>query len=214
MAILKHFKTACFLAAASTILVATGCQSDTVAPAQANSANTVNSTNTVKTMDADAQDAVAPAQNQPPAPVLTEGDTTDSQSEVTDTERLEHTQMTAGARAECTMYPDNFDGARLSSLGTHELDLILEDSHSINPLVVYMDVPENDVAQERRLAVGRYLEDRGGLKPEQIEFHAGVNPDTYHAADQQLSDAPKTDTATDGGSVSATANAGSAGGSK
>jgi len=164
MALLKHLKTTCFLAAASTILLATGCQTN------------------------DTQQA--------------ENDAAHSQAEITDTSRLEHTQMAAGQRAECTLYADHFDGPALSSLGTNALDLVLADTHSCNPLIVYLAVPENSYAQDRRLAIGRYLEDRGGLKPEQIEFRSGPNPETYHAVDQQLGYYSKTDTSTDGGGAS------------
>jgi hypothetical protein len=162
MTILKHLKTTCFLAAASTILLATGCQSPS-----------------------DTQQA--------------ENDAVHSQNEIKETARLEHTQMAAGARAECTLYPSHFDGAALSTLGTTSLDLVVADTHSVNPLIVYMAIPEDSYTQERRLAVGRYLEDRGGLKPEQIEFRAGPNPATLNPVDTQLGYYPKTDTATDGG---------------
>jgi hypothetical protein len=161
MALLKYLKTTCFLAAASTILLATGCQSN------------------------DTQQA--------------ENDASHSQAEITETARLEHTQMAAGARAECTLYADHFDGPALSSLGTNALDLVLDDTHSCNPLVVYLAVPEDNYAQDRRLAIGRYLEDRGGLKPEQIEFRSGPNPNTYHAVDMQLGYYSKTDTSSDSG---------------
>jgi hypothetical protein len=126
-----------------------------------------------------------------------ETDASHSQAEISETETLEHTQMAAGARAECTLYANHFDGPSLSSLGTTALDLMLADSHSCNPLVIYMAVPEDSYAQDRRLAVGRYLEDRGGLKPEQIEFQAGPNPQTYAPVDEQLTDYSKTDTAVD-----------------
>jgi hypothetical protein len=160
MVLLKHLKTTCFLAAASTILLVNGCQSDTQ---------------------------------------RAESDASHSQAEITETARLEHTQMAAGERAECTLYADHFDGPTLSSLGTSALDLMLADSHSCNPLVIYMAVPDDSYSQDRRLAIGRYLEDKGGLKPEQIEFQAGANPQTLHAVDAQLTYYPKTDTALDGG---------------
>jgi len=154
--LLKHLKATCFLAAASTILLATGC-------------------------------------------TQSENDAAHSQAEITETTRLMHTQEVSGARAECTFYADQFDGPTLSTLGTSTLDLVLADSHSCNPLVVYMAVPEDQYAQDRRLAIGRYLEDRGGLKAEQIEFRSGPNPGTYHAVDVQLGYYPKTDTALDNG---------------
>ena len=162
MVLLKHLKTTCFVAAASTILLATGCN--------------------------DTQQS--------------ENDAAHSKAEITETARLEHTQMAAGERAECTLYASHFDGPTLSSLGTTALDLMLADTHSCNPLVIYLAVPEDSYAQDRRLAIGRYLEDRGGLKPEQIEFQSGPNPETFHAVDVQLGYYPRTDTTNDGGGAS------------
>jgi hypothetical protein len=167
---LKYLKTTCFVAAASTILLITGCQSS------------------------DTQQA--------------ESDAAHSQAEITETARLEHTQMAAGARADCTLYGCHFDGANLSSLGTSALDLVLADPHRCNPLVVYLAVPEDTYAQDRRLAIGHYLEDKGGLKPEQIEFQPGPNPATFHATDTQLGYYPKTDTSTDGAGASAAGSSG------
>ncbi|MGD0388186.1 MAG: hypothetical protein ABSC42_04445 [Tepidisphaeraceae bacterium] len=169
MVILKHLKATCFLAAASTILLATGCN--------------------------------------------TEMDTTHSQVEIAETSHLTHTQEASGARAECTLYPDQFDGPTLSTLGTSTLDLVLADSHICNPLVLYLAIPEDQYAQDRRLAIGRYLEDRGGLKAEQIEFRSGPNPDTYNPVDAQLGYYPKTDTAADNvvGSSSGSSSGGSTG---
>jgi hypothetical protein len=127
-----------------------------------------------------------------------ESDTATSSAEINESHTLFHTQEVAGARAECTLYSNAFDGPTLTSLGTRTLDLILEDSHSCNPLIVYMAVPEMDKnAEERRLAVGRYLEDRGGLKSEQIEFRAGSNPATYSPAAVGVNNYAKTDTASD-----------------
>jgi len=126
-----------------------------------------------------------------------ENDTAHSKAEITETQQLEQTQEVSGARYECTLYPDQFDGATLSSLGTTALDEILADSHSTNPLVIYMAVPADDkYAQDRRLAVGRYLEDRGGLKPEQIEFRAGSNPAVTSPVVVQLNNYGKSNTDT------------------
>ncbi|HEX4055823.1 MAG TPA: hypothetical protein VHX86_16285 [Tepidisphaeraceae bacterium] len=127
-----------------------------------------------------------------------ENDTATSKAEISEFQTVAHTQEISGARAECTLYADQFDGPTLSSLGTNTLDLILADSHSCNPLVVYMDLPDNDpYAEDRRLAVGRYLEDRGGLKSEQIEFHSGGNPAINSPAVVGITNYQKTDTATD-----------------
>jgi len=166
MVILKHLKATCFLAAASTVLLATGCTS-------------------------------------------TETDSAHSQAEITETTRLLHTQEASGARAESTLYCEHFDGPTLSTLGTSTLDLMLADSHTCSPLVIYLAVPEDQYAQDRRLAIGRYLEDRGGLKAEQIEFRSGPNPDTKHAVDMQLGYYSKTDTATDNASGSSSASSSS-----
>jgi len=123
-----------------------------------------------------------------------ETDASNSKVEVTETARLENTQAAAGQRAECTLYTDDFDGATLSSLGTTALDQILADSHSCNPLVIYIDSTED--TPDRRQAVGRYLSDRGGLKAEQVEFHTGTNPATSHLAAEDLANYGKTDTGT------------------
>jgi hypothetical protein len=133
-----------------------------------------------------------------------ENDTAHSKAEITETEQLEQTQEISGARYECTMYPDHFDGPGLSSLGTTDLDHVLADSHSTNPLVVYLDLPADDkYAQDRRSAVGRYLQDRGGLKPEQIEFHNGPNPAINSPAAIQLENYGKTNTDSGGGAAAA-----------
>jgi hypothetical protein len=118
-------------------------------------------------------------------------------------DRLEHTQEAAGARTEATLYPQHFDGDQLTSLGAEELDLMLADSHSTNPLVVYIDVPEDDHSEARRMAVGKYLEAHGNLTAEQIEFRSGANPATYAPAGIQLSNYGKTDTSDAGGSSAA-----------
>lgn len=124
-----------------------------------------------------------------------ESDTAHSKAEITETAQLEQTQEISGARAECTLYPDQFDGATLSSLGTTALDEILADSHSTNPLVVYMDLPASDkYAAERQQAVKRYLEDRGGLKPEQVVFETGTNPEITTPVAIQLGNYGKTNT--------------------
>ena len=139
----------------------------------------------------------------------TECDTSHSEAEITETVCLLHTQAASGARAECTLYAEQFDGPTLSTLGTSTLDLILADSHLCNPLVIYLAIPEDQYARDRRLAIGRYLEDRGGLKPDQIEFHPGPNPASYHAVDVQLGYYPKTDTAGDNAGAASSASSSS-----
>lgn len=120
--------------------------------------------------------------------------------ELRETTKLEQTQKEAGARDDATLYPQHFDGQGLSSLGTTKLDMMLADSHSANPLVVYLDVPNDSAAQDHRDAISRYLQDRGGLKPDQIKFEDGVNPETDHPAAADLTNYDKTDTGAGGGS--------------
>jgi hypothetical protein len=107
-----------------------------------------------------------------------------------------HTQEAAGARAESTLYAQHFDGPVLSSLGTKELDLVLSDSHSCNPLVIYLDLPTTDYAQDRKDAIGRYLMDKGGLKTEQIVFRDGPNPAAQAWVEDNLKNYSRTDSST------------------
>jgi hypothetical protein len=136
------------------------------------------------------------------------------EGQVRDTQRLSETQMAAGARADDTLYPQHFDGAGLSSLGTAKLDLVLEDSHSCNPLTVYLAIPNDENLAVRRRAVGDYLIKHGGLKPEQLAFEIGSDPSTYLPATVNVANYSKTDTASDsGGGSSSSASAGSYSGS-
>jgi hypothetical protein len=119
-----------------------------------------------------------------------ETDASNSKAEITETEHLANTQAAAGARAECTLYTEDFDGPTLSTLGTSALDAILADSHSCNPLVLYIEASED--TPDRRQATARYLADRGGLKSDQIEFHSGTNPATNHLSFPDLHNYAKT----------------------
>jgi hypothetical protein len=134
--------------------------------------------------------------------------------EVRETTRLEQTQKAAGARDDATFYCQHFDGNGLSSLGTTKLDMMLADSHSANPMVVYLAIPDDGLTQDRREAIDRYLQDRGGLKPDQIKFENGPNPATYSPAENGLRNYDKTDTSAAAGSTSSgsTASAGSSAG--
>jgi hypothetical protein len=118
------------------------------------------------------------------------------------TPRIMETQMAAGARADGTLYPQHFDGAALSSLGTAKLDLMLRDSHACNPLVVYLAVPNDTLPSERRQTVSTYLANRGGLKADQIVFKDGPNPSTYNPSAPNLKNYDKTDTGSDETSAS------------
>ncbi|MDP9174366.1 MAG: hypothetical protein M3O30_10950 [Planctomycetota bacterium] len=123
---------------------------------------------------------------------------------------LMETQRAVGARADGTLYPSHFDGAALSSLGTKKLDYMLKDSHSCNPLIVYMAVPTDMFPSERRRAIGDFLMDHGGLKAEQIEFRDGPNPHTYSRVADNLKNYDKTDTGSEDGGGGGGTGAGNA----
>jgi hypothetical protein len=58
-----------------------------------------------------------------------------------------------------------------------------------------MDLPSDDkYTQDRQQAVKRYLEDRGGLKAVQVEFHNGANPTITTPVAVQLGNYGKTNT--------------------
>jgi len=126
-------------------------------------------------------------------------------------------QAARGARADATLYAVHFDGPNLNPLGMYKLDLMLKDDSAL-PLSVWMDVPDDDSAQSRRMSVATYLKDRG-IAPERVTFGHGPNPDVAHSAAQGLADLPKTDTdsgsgtAAATGAASASASAAPAGGS-
>jgi hypothetical protein len=130
--------------------------------------------------------------------------------EVQQTRAIIHQEEAAGARHESTLRPQHFDGPGLSSLGTAELDLILADSHNCDPLVLYLDIPADTYAQDRRTAIGRYLMDKGGLKTDQIEFKDGPNPASNAWVEDNLAEYARTDTST--GSTYSNGGAGASGG--
>jgi hypothetical protein len=78
-------------------------------------------------------------------------------------------------------------------------------------MLVYLAIPDDGVAQERREAIDRYLQDRGGLKSEQIKFENGCNPETLSPADENLKNYDKTDTGTSGGASSSSGSTASSG---
>ena len=101
-----------------------------------------------------------------------------------DNQAIIHVEEANGALADATLYPRHFNGDQLNSLGMKKLDLMLDGDPTL-PMTVWLDIPEDDLAQSRRLAVGTYLEDRG-LLVDQIKFGSGPNPDTYSVATDQL----------------------------
>lgn len=82
----------------------------------------------------------------------------------------------AGARADATLRAAHFDAGALNSLGQDKLDRMLRDDDVCEPLIVYLDVPEDDdFRMEREEDVTAYLRD-AGLRDSQIRLLSGHNP--------------------------------------
>jgi hypothetical protein len=114
-------------------------------------------------------------------------------------------QAASGARADPTLQPFHFDGGKLNSLGEAKLDLMLKDDDAIQPLVVYMNVPDKDATYAARCdAVLRYLHDRGATA-DQVKLEVGPNPNVHSLASEHLSRMSRTENnSASGGSSSTT----------
>src|SRR4051812_38860406 len=60
------------------------------------------------------------------------------------TEQFMAVQAAAGARADSTLQPLHFDNEKLNSLGEAKLDLMLKDDDSVEPVIVYMNLTDDD----------------------------------------------------------------------
>jgi hypothetical protein len=106
---------------------------------------------------------------------------------------LADAQAASGARAEGMLYEQHFDGPRLSSLGEHKLALMLADDDGVDPMVVYVDLGDNDArAAHRRDAVTLFLKERG-LRDDQMMVVTGDNPAARSPAAEQLKRRPRTE---------------------
>lgn len=85
-------------------------------------------------------------------------------------------QAANGARQDATLRDYHFDGGKLNSLGEERLDLMLSNGDDCSPLVVYLDLPDQDSSTAARQdAVTAYLKQRG-LRDDQIKLESGPNP--------------------------------------
>src|SRR5438270_782538 len=84
-------------------------------------------------------------------------------------------QAAAGARHDGMLYEAHFDGDLLNSLGESKLSLMLKDNDHAFPVVVYMNVSDDNRLKARENAVATYLID-SGLQDQQIKFEFGPNP--------------------------------------
>lgn len=90
-------------------------------------------------------------------------------------------QTAAGARTDATLRPYHFDCGDLNSLGQEKLDLMLRDDDACAPLVLYVDVPQDESTNARHDSIKVYLKDRG-LTDAQIKLVEGSNPKNLNPA--------------------------------
>ena len=89
--------------------------------------------------------------------------------------RFAHAQAASGARNDATLHPHHFDGGALNSLGQEKLALMLKDDELCDPMVVYLEVPSDDLLPGRQDSVRVFLKDRG-LQDAQVRLEANPNP--------------------------------------
>ena len=89
--------------------------------------------------------------------------------------RFADAQSASGARYDATLHPQHFDRGMLNSLGQEKLGLMLKDDEICDPLVVYLELPSNDLLAGRQDSVRVYLKDHG-LDEKQIQLQVGPNP--------------------------------------
>jgi hypothetical protein len=76
------------------------------------------------------------------------------------TGELAEAQCASGAKEDAMLYDMNFHGEKLNSLGQGKLDLIVKGTPDGDPVVVYLNMPHDQVAV-RQLAVTDYLKTNG-----------------------------------------------------
>jgi hypothetical protein len=101
-------------------------------------------------------------------------------------------QAAAGARHDGMLYEYHFDGDVLNSLGQSKLSLMLKDNDRAFPVVVYMNVTEDDHVKARENAVATHLID-SGLQDNQVRFVMGPNPHARSSGAQNLARYNKTE---------------------
>src|SRR4051812_25742266 len=66
------------------------------------------------------------------------------------TQKFIATQTSAGARTDATLRAYHFDCGDLNSLGQEKLDLMLRDDDACAPLVLYVDVAQDEFSDSRQ----------------------------------------------------------------
>lgn len=101
-------------------------------------------------------------------------------------------QAASGARADATLHGQHFDGAKLNSLGTQKLALMMADDDTA-PMVVYLAIATNyQHTSASTQAVQTYLRDHG-MTANTFQVQVGANPYNYHAAQPNITRLPKTE---------------------
>jgi hypothetical protein len=108
-------------------------------------------------------------------------------------------QEGVGARSDGMLYAYHFDGDHLNSLGAQKLSLMLKDNDRAFPVVVYMNVSDDDHLKAREDAVTLYMTD-SGLQNDQVKFALGLNPHATSSAAQNLGRYNKTEDSSISGS--------------
>jgi len=120
--------------------------------------------------------------------------------QVSQVTKIADAQANRGARVDATLYPFHFDGKYLNALGMAKLDRMLKDQAD-PPVEVWMNLPEDEKYESRRMSVAAYLKDKG-LPSDEVVFGKGGNPATDHPAAQGLKDLPKADQDSSGSGTS------------
>jgi hypothetical protein len=92
-------------------------------------------------------------------------------------------QEAIGARRDATLHACHFDTAGLNSLGQQKLDMMLAADEPAEPMVVYLDVPDDQKLPNAHQMITDYLK-TCGLLESQLVVKDGPNPGAaYSAAD-------------------------------
>ena len=100
-------------------------------------------------------------------------------------------EAAAGAKSDAMLYDRSFDGSTLNSLGQVKLDLILKATPGGQPVVVYLVVPHDSLA-DRQATVTAYLKN-AGVPDGLIKTVEGPNTNTTTPTEKTLSSIYKAD---------------------
>jgi len=106
--------------------------------------------------------------------------------------RVMNAQAAAGARKDGMLYGYHFDGDHLNSLGRQKLSLMVRANDQAFPIVVHMNVADDERLKGREDAVTTYMTD-AGLRQGQLAFAVGPNTDATSSAAQNLNRYNKTE---------------------